>query len=101
MAKRTTTFVSAVFASFLTCVALTTVAGSSARAPDDCITGPKGQAPQGSHWYYSLNRVTHRKCWYLGAEGLKGRQVAAPKHPSSSMPPLQPSGEEHPSQIVG
>jgi hypothetical protein len=85
--------VSAVFASFLTCVALTTVAGSSARAADDCITGPKGQAPQGSHWYYSLNRVTHRKCWYLGAEGLKVRQVASRKPSLSAMPTLQQRAE--------
>jgi len=47
MANRTTTFVSAVFASFLACVALITAAGSYARAADDCITGPKGQARQG------------------------------------------------------
>src|SRR5260370_15801365 len=93
MANRTTTFVSAVLASFLTCVALTTVAGSSARAADDCITGPKGQAPQGSHWYYSLNRVTHRKCWYLGAEGLKVRHVASPKPSSSAMPTLRQRAE--------
>jgi len=93
MANRTMTFVSAVFASFLACVALTTVAGSSARAADDCITGPKGQAPQGSHWYYSLNRVTHRKCWYLGAEGLEVRQVASRKPSSSAMPTLQRRAE--------
>jgi hypothetical protein len=93
MAKRTTTFVSAVFASFLTCVALTSVAGSDARAADDCITGPKGQARQGSHWYYSLNRVTHRKCWYLGAEGLKVRQVASRKPSSSAMATLQQRAE--------
>src|SRR5713226_746135 len=73
--------------------ALTAVAGSSARAADDCITGPKGQAPQGSHWYYSLNRVTHRKCWYLGAEGLKVRQVASPKPSSSAMPTLHQRAE--------
>jgi len=93
MANRTTTFVSAVFASFLACVALITAAGSYARAADDCITGPKGQAPQGSHWYYSLNRVTHRKCWYLGAEGLKVRQVASPKPSSSAMQTLQQRAE--------
>jgi hypothetical protein len=93
MANRTTTFVSALFASFLTCVALTTVAGSSARAADDCITGPKGQAPQGSHWYYNLNRVTHRRCWHLGAEGLKIRQVASPKPSSTTMPTLQQRAE--------
>jgi hypothetical protein len=93
MANRTMTFVSAFFASFLTCVALTTVAGSSARAAEDCIVGPKGQAPQGSHWYYSLNRVTHHKCWYLGAEGLKVRQVASPKPSSSAMPTLQQRAE--------
>jgi hypothetical protein len=93
MANRTMTFVSAVFASFLTCVALTTVAGSSARAADECITGPEGQAPQGSHWYYNLNRVTHRKCWYLGAEGLKVRQVASRKPSSSARPTLRQRAE--------
>jgi hypothetical protein len=93
MANRTTTFVSAVFANFLTCVALTTVAGSSARAADDCITGPKGQAPRGSHWYYNVNRVTHRRCWYLGAEGLEVRHVASPKPSSSAMPTLRQRAE--------
>jgi hypothetical protein len=109
MANRTTTFVSAVFAGFLTCVALTTVAGSSVRAADDCITGPKGQAPQGSHWYYSLNRVTHRKCWYLGAEGLKVRQVASPKASSfarltlqqrAEMPTLKSVADAHAEQLI-
>src|SRR3981189_1380354 len=93
MANRTTTFVSAVFANFLTCVALTTVAGSSARAADDCITGPKGQAPRGSHWYYNVNRVAPGRCWYLGAEGLEVRHVASPKPSSSAMPALQQRAE--------
>src|SRR6195256_4335762 len=100
MANRMATFASAVFASFFTCVALTSVAGSSARAADDCITGPKGQAPQGSHWYYNLNRVTHRRCWYLGAEGLKVRHVASPKPSSSAMPTLQQRAETPPLKSV-
>jgi hypothetical protein len=93
MANRTTTFVSAVFAGVFACAALTTGAASSARAAEDCIAGPKDEAPQGSHWYYRVDRVTHRKCWYLWAEGLKVRQAASPKPSSSAMPALQQQAE--------
>ena len=38
------------------------------RAADDCLAGPSAAAPQGSHWYYRVDRATHRECWYLGSE---------------------------------
>jgi len=38
-------------------------------AADDCLSGPKGATPQGSHWYYHLEKGTGRKCWYLGSQG--------------------------------
>jgi hypothetical protein len=37
-------------------------------AADDCLAGPNTAAPQGSHWYYRLDRLAHRQCWYLGPE---------------------------------
>ena len=37
---------------------------TTARA-DDCLTAPNSPAPQGSRWYYHLDRATQRKCWYL------------------------------------
>jgi hypothetical protein len=32
-----------------------------------CIEAPVGAAPEGEHWYYRLDRETHRKCWHVGA----------------------------------
>jgi hypothetical protein len=79
MPDRTAIVVSAIFASFLSCVALTTVAGDAAYAGDDCITEPKDQPSQGSHWYYHVDPVTHRKCWHQGTEGLTIHQVGSSK----------------------
>jgi hypothetical protein len=30
-----------------------------------CIEAPVALAPEGEHWYYQLDRKTHRKCWYV------------------------------------
>ena len=43
----------------------------TARAADDCLSGPKGATPEGSHWYYRVDHATKRHCWYLRAEGEK------------------------------
>src|SRR3981081_4038154 len=42
-------------------------------ATDECLAKPGATAPQGSHWYYRVNRADGRHCWYLGAEGAKVR----------------------------
>ena len=58
------------------------------RAVDDCLAGPNAAAPQGSHWYYRVDRVTHRECWYLGPERrTHAHQDASParSHPSNTM----------------
>src|SRR5215475_5718134 len=78
MPDRTAIVVSAVFASFLAGLALTTVSGA-ARAGNDCLTEPKDQPPQGSHWYYHVDQVTHHKCWHRRAEGLTIHQVGSSK----------------------
>jgi hypothetical protein len=38
---------------------------SSGSAAETCIAAPTQPAPQGSHWYYRLERATQRKCWRL------------------------------------
>lgn len=49
---------------------LTTSAEAAVQtAPDSCLSAPKGATPAGSHWYYRLDRVTKRQCWYLREEG--------------------------------
>jgi hypothetical protein len=45
-------------------------------AADECLRGPNGTSPQGSHWYYRVDRSTGRHCWYLGSEGQKVRSVS-------------------------
>jgi hypothetical protein len=42
-----------------------------AHAADNCLSGPKGAAPKGSHWYYRIDHATKRNCWYVRAEGEK------------------------------
>src|SRR5215470_7569745 len=93
MPDRTAIAVAAVFASFLACVALTAVAGSAAYAGDDCITEPTDQPPLGSHWYYHVDPVTHRKCWHQGAEELAIHQVGSSK-PSLSPRTISRQGAE-------
>jgi hypothetical protein len=39
----------------------------SANADDNCVIAPGAAAPQGQHWYYRIDRVKQRKCWYLHA----------------------------------
>src|SRR5260370_12340053 len=85
MPKRMALFVTAIFTIFLAAVFVTVQAS---RAADDCLAEPNAAAPQGSHWYYRVDRTTHRECWYLGPEGGKVRphvhQDASPvrSHPS-------------------
>ena len=70
---------------------------TTARA-DDCLTAPNSPAPQGSHWYFHLDRATQRKCWYVRAPGQPAQQATAattgPATPMHSTP--APSGASSP-----
>jgi hypothetical protein len=85
MPNRTAKYVSAIFAGLLAGAALATMSYGTADAADDCLSGPKGETPEGSHWYYRIDRVTKRHCWYLREEVEKLAQVAPPK-PSAPRP---------------
>ena len=43
---------------------------------NECLSGPKGLAPAGKHWFYRLERPSGRKCWYLGLASNR-KQVEA------------------------
>jgi hypothetical protein len=60
-------------------IALTPRAGGAESAGDDCVAKPNSAAPQGSHWYYRVDRPANRRCWFLGPHGLKVRQAESPK----------------------
>jgi len=65
MQNRTAKFASAIVASVLAGAPLATVSHSAAPAADECLSKPKGQAPEGSHWYYRVDHASKRHCWYL------------------------------------
>jgi hypothetical protein len=69
MPKRITC-VPAIFAMLF--IALTPRAGGAEPAGDDCVAKPNSAAPQGSHWYYRVDRPANRRCWFLGPPRLKG-----------------------------
>jgi hypothetical protein len=126
MPNRTAKFASAVFAGFLVATSLTVSDRAAAAASDsaagaesddaagaasdsaavaasdspadDCLSGPKDQTPQGSHWYYRIDRATKRQCWYLRAEGEKLSKVSPPNpsvsaSSSASARPASPKSE--------
>jgi hypothetical protein len=76
MPGRTAKFVSVVVASVLAGIPLATISHGATPAADDCLSGPKDPAPNGSHWHYRIDHATKRHCWYLKGEKLS--QNAAP-----------------------
>ena len=89
MSSRTAKFVSAIFASLLAGIPLTTVSHSATGVADDCVSGPKGAPPQGGHWYYRIDRATKRHCWYVG-DAKEKLSRAAPENSSPSTNPVSP-----------
>jgi hypothetical protein len=69
--------------------------GGVARAATDCLAAPNAQSPQGSHWYYRVDRVNKRRCWYLAPQGGKVRpdatQVASPDLRRTAPPQSKPT----------
>ena len=64
-------------------VALLAFCGSVTHASAACTTGPNSKAAPGSHWYYVVDRVSQRKCWFVGRTATKARPPAAAKAQSS------------------
>ena len=86
MPDRAAKIVSAIFVSALAGAALAAVSHDAARAADDCLAAPKGETPEGSHWYYRIEHGTKRHCWYLRAEGETPSQAAAPNSSGPAKP---------------
>src|SRR6202047_2715995 len=61
----------------------------ASQAADDCLAKPNAAAPDGSHWYYHVDRPTALQCWYLGSPGRKNPQHASQDAPSVSPTPAK------------
>jgi hypothetical protein len=91
MQTRTAKFVSAIFASLLAGMPLTTISHGAVPAADDCLSKPKGLAPEGSHWYYRIDRARNRHCWYLGDQ----REKLSRAKPQNSAPIADPASPQN------
>jgi hypothetical protein len=76
-------------AAFMILFAEVLVAGRMSRAAENCINEPNAAAPEGSHWYYHVDRITQQKCWYLRPEGIK--KDPRRQHATTAVRPPTPS----------
>jgi hypothetical protein len=76
-------FVPAILAAVVAAVA---TAPRASRAADDCLAKPSSAAPQGSHWYYRVDRASRRQCWFLAPEGAKASRSASPQRSPAPTP---------------
>ena len=94
MTNRMGNFATAILVGALASVTLVMATNGAALAAETCLAGPKGAAPQGSHWHYRIDHATKRNCWYVRAEGEKPA-AAQNSRLSQASPqaetPLQPS----------
>jgi hypothetical protein len=87
-------------------VAALALEANTALAAVECITEPNREPPEGSHWYYRVDRATDRKCWYLRTliQGAPEASAAVPQRASTrpavaaqtarrSKPPMSESEE--------
>lgn len=98
------TWRAAVGALLATCLSSACLAVGADRPADaassaQCLSGPKGAAPQGQRWYYRVERGTKQHCWYTRAESARNvatktsapEPVDAADNPTPSPAPLQPA----------
>ena len=57
----------------------------SAHAEEECLATPNAPPPQGTHWYYHLNRIKQSKCWYLRTEGQAIPKPVSQENPEASV----------------
>jgi hypothetical protein len=74
----------------------------TSHAANECMLKPNGTAPQGTHWYYHLERATQRKCWYLGAEGTRAqvRGLLAAKPQRTTSKPAAETAAQAPTELT-
>jgi hypothetical protein len=96
MSNRIKTAPSLLIVALLAGVVSTSATCIAARAANDCLSGPKHEAPPGRHWYYRIDRPNNRKCWFVGEEGQHvsqtgSRQPLASPSPSALPPQTEPA----------
>jgi (2Fe-2S) ferredoxin len=87
MQKHEHSFASAVSIRLLA-AAIVAIAIHPAYAADTCLATPSLRADQSGHWYHRVDRVNHRRCWYLQASGAQADSTAS--LPATTPPSASP-----------
>ena len=90
MPKRMSVFVPVILVFLSTDALLTAQTSFAQHAADDCVAKPSSAPPQGSHWYFRVDRTVHRQCWYLGPGGAKVVAGARRAESPTRLPPARP-----------
>ena len=93
MPRRMTVLASATLAVLACALVLSVNSSSGQAAADNCLAQPNAAPPQGSHWYYRVDKVGNRRCWYLGPKDAKPRQAWSPKPQSALNPAPKPASQ--------
>jgi hypothetical protein len=101
MPKRMSVFVPVILVFLSADALLTARTGFAQHAADDCITKPSSAPPQGSHWYFRVDRMVHRQCWYLGPGGAKVVAGARRAESPTRLPPARPISPPTADSVAG
>jgi hypothetical protein len=88
--KQMTVFVPAILVLLPTAVLLKARTSFAQIVAADCITNPGSATPHGSHWYFRVDRMLHRRCWYLGPKGERLQAGAPRADVPMRLPPPRP-----------
>ena len=91
MPSRTAKILSAIFVNILAGIPLMTMARGEPANAETCLSSPKAETPQGSHWRYRIDHVNKRNCWYLRHEDGGLSQAQPQSSPAASAPMAKPS----------
>src|SRR5262245_37084358 len=69
MASRAARFAVGALTCIVTGASTLTMHLGNAVAAGDCLAAPDKESPVHRHWYYRVDRITKRHCWYLGELG--------------------------------
>jgi hypothetical protein len=93
MQNRLAKFASALVVGLVAATGFAIASDDNAARKTECLAGPKGTPPEGSHWFYGVDRANNRRCWFLGdaqqrRAPVKRERVAEKPVPSNSKPEL-------------
>jgi hypothetical protein len=70
---------------------LMSLPASPAAAGEACVGAPNRHADSGGHWYYRVDRVHHRRCWYQKSYATTPSRESSGGADASSDPGTRPA----------